>query len=110
MKRKGKLNGSGVAMEIEQQLPPFVIEHDANIKKLSTQRCPCPGCIGRNHRTTKSKECAYHGATSRQDLCNKINEYLKKTFSDKHGKYDTLYRFSKKMSVRTHIFGKKLFI
>ena len=84
-------------METEKSLPDFVMEEDRKSKKLSTQRCPFVGCFGRNHRTTKSKDCAYCQCRTKNELLDAIKQYLKKTYPDQYGEYkSSYYIFSKK--------------
>ena len=94
--KKGKTYGSRIALETEEKLSAFVLEDDRKKKKLKSQVCPFVGCFGRNHKTTLSKECAYHGCCTRSELRMEIKKYLKKTFPEEYGEYGERYYCSKK--------------
>ena len=93
--KKGKTYGTGIALETEDNLPAFVVENDRTDKKLSSQRCPFVGCFGKNHRTTFSKECAYNGCGSKDELVLEKKNYLRRRYPDQYGKYKNILKFQK---------------
>ena len=84
---RGATYGTGIALETEDSLPSFVVENEQKLKKLKSQRCPLPGCFGRNHTTSASKACNYYDCGSDEEFLGKLKSYLKATYPDKYGKY-----------------------
>ena len=83
--KRGSTYGAGVAIETNEKLPFEVTKMEEQKKKLKSQICPFPGCLGRNHTTTKSRECKYHACTGREELDKEIETYLHETYPDYFG-------------------------
>ena len=84
---RGATYGSGIAILSENRLPQFVIDDDRNMKKLKSQRCPLPGCMGRNHTTSSSKNCKYYGCSNQEEMDEKMKNHLMSKYPDQYGKY-----------------------
>ena len=84
---RGATYGSGIAILTENRLPQFVLENENKLKKLKSQRCPLPGCMGKNHKSSSSKFCKYYGCSNQDELDEDMKKYLMSTYPDQYGKY-----------------------
>ena len=85
--KRGATYGSGIAILTENKLPQFVIDEDKKMKKLKSQRCPLPGCMGKNHTTSSSKHCKYYGCVNQEELDEKMKNHFMEKYPDQYGKY-----------------------
>ena len=86
--KRGKTYGAGIAMETENSIPLFVKEDDQRKKKLKSMRCPLLGCLGRNHASSRSKQCKYHGCQNNEEYLSELRKYLISTYPTQYGKYE----------------------
>ena len=84
---RGATYGSGIAMEAKESLPSFVVEDEQKKKRLKSQRCPLPGCLGRNHTTSGSRACKYYDCKNDEECFEELKKYLLLTYPDKYGEY-----------------------
>ena len=79
---RGCTYGSGIAMEANGQIPLEIVEMEKKKKTAKSQICPFAGCYGRNHTTTKSKQCKYHACTNQTELFAAIKTYLSECYPE----------------------------
>ena len=84
---RGATYGTGIAMEAQESLPSFVLEDEQRKKRLKSQRCPLPGCLGRNHATSGSRACKYFDCKNDVEFFEELKKYLLLTYPDKYGEY-----------------------
>ena len=85
--KRGATYGSGMAVNTESSLPPFVVDDDKKKKMLKSMRCPLIGCLGRNHGSSRSKQCKYHDCKNNEEYLSELRKYLMLTYPTQYGEY-----------------------
>ena len=79
---RGATYGPGIALEANGQVPLKIAEQEKKKKTAKSQICPFAGFFGRNHTTTKSRQCKYFECKNEEELFAAIRTYLSECYPD----------------------------